>query len=147
MVKPQSCKPTAPRSPRLCKRPQIEGLPTFGNNITRLTLLSPGAFMASGQLDLHPENAGEDFDVNINGGQTRNNAHILDGVDNTETIQGLSMVVTPQDAVQEIKVTTSNYDAQYGNVSGGVNRSSPNRAQILCTDRLRILSHRRLLCG
>ena len=101
---------------------QIEGLPTFGNNITRLTLLSPGAFMASGQLDLHPENAGEDFDVNINGGQTRNNAHILDGVDNTEVIQGLSMVVTPQDAVQEIKVTTSNYDAQYGNVSGGVNQ-------------------------
>ncbi len=99
---------------------QIRALPTFGRNITRLSLLAPGAFMESGQLDLHPENAGEDFDVNINGGQSNNNAHLLDGVDNTENIQGFSLLVTSQDSVQEVKLTTSNYDAEYGKVSGGV---------------------------
>lgn len=99
---------------------QINALPTFGRNITRLSLLAPGAFMKGGQLDLHPENAGEDFDVNINGGQTNNNAHILDGVDNTEVIQGYSLLVVPQDSVHEVKLTTSNYDAEYGDVSGGV---------------------------
>jgi outer membrane receptor protein involved in Fe transport len=99
---------------------EINALPTFGRNITRLSLLAPGAFMAGGQLDLHPENAGEDFNVNINGAQTNNNAHILDGVDNTEVIQGYSLLVVPQDAVQEVKLTTSDYDAEYGHVSGGV---------------------------
>ncbi len=99
---------------------QIAQLPTFGRNITRLSLLAPGAFMEQGQLDLHPENAGEDFDVNINGSQTNNNAHILDGVDNTEVIQGYSLLVVPQDSVQEVKLTTTNYDAEYGHVSGGV---------------------------
>src|SRR5580698_7526098 len=99
---------------------QIAYLPTFGNNITRFGLLAPGVSMASGQLDLHPENAGEDFNVNINGGQTNNNAHILDGVNNTEAIQGLTLLVPTQASVQEVKMTTSNYDAEYGSVSGGV---------------------------
>jgi hypothetical protein len=99
---------------------QIDNLPTFGNNVTRLSLLAPGVSMAGGQLDLHPENAGEDFNVNINGGQANNNAHILDGVDNTEVIQGYSLLVPTQSSVQEVKLTTSNYDAEYGSVSGGV---------------------------
>jgi outer membrane receptor protein involved in Fe transport len=99
---------------------EVNALPTFGRNITRLSLLAPGAFMASGQLDLHPENAGEDFNLNVNGGQPNNNSHTLDGVDNTEKIQGLSLIVTSQDSVQEVKLTTSNYDAEYGKVSGGL---------------------------
>jgi len=99
---------------------QIDNLPTFGNNITRLTLLAPGVTMPGGQLDLHPENSGEDFNVNINGGQPNNNSHILDGVDNTEVIQGYSLLVPTNASVQEVKFTTSNYDAEYGSVSGGV---------------------------
>ena len=99
---------------------EVNSLPTFGRNITRLSLLAPGAFMAGGQLDLHPENAGEDFNVNINGAQTNNNSHLLDGVDNTEVIQGYSLLVVSQDAVQEVKLTTSDYDAEYGHVDGGV---------------------------
>jgi outer membrane receptor protein involved in Fe transport len=99
---------------------EIYDLPTFGRNITRLSLLAPGAFMATGQLDLHPENAGEDFNVHINGAQTNNNAHILDGVQNTEVIQGYSLLVVPQDAVQEVKLTTTNYDSEYADVDGGV---------------------------
>jgi outer membrane receptor protein involved in Fe transport len=99
---------------------EINALPTFGNNITRLSLLAPGAFMQGGQLDLHPENAGEDFNVNINGAQPNNNSHLLDGVDNSEAIQGYSLLVASQDSVQEVKLTTSNYDAEYGHVNGGV---------------------------
>jgi len=99
---------------------QISNLPTFGNNITRLTLLAPGVSMPSGQLDLHPENSGQDFNVNINGGQPNNNSHILDGVENTEVIQGYSLLVPTNASVQEVKFTTSNYDAEYGSVSGGV---------------------------
>src|ERR1700760_2681585 len=88
----------------------IDALPTYGNNITRLTVLAPGVSMPSGQLDVHPENAGEDFNVNINGASPNNNSHLLDGVDNTEAIQGYSMLVTSQESVQEVKFTTTNYD-------------------------------------
>jgi outer membrane receptor protein involved in Fe transport len=99
---------------------EISSLPTFGNNITRLSLLAPGVSMPSGQLDIHPENAGEDFDVNINGAAPGANGHLLDGVENTEAIQGLSIIVTANDAVQEVKLATSDYDAEYGKVSGGL---------------------------
>ena len=99
---------------------EVSSLPTFGDNITRLSLLAPGVSMPGGQLDLHPENAGEDFNVNINGAAPNANGHLLDGVENTEAIQGLSIIVTPQDAVQEVKLATSDYDAEYGKVAGGL---------------------------
>ena len=99
---------------------EINGLPTYGNNITRLSLLAPGVSMPTGQLDLHPENAGEDFNLNVNGAAPNANGHLLDGVENTEAIQGLSIIVTPNDAVQEVKLATSDYDAEYGKVAGGL---------------------------
>jgi outer membrane receptor protein involved in Fe transport len=99
---------------------EISALPTFGNNITRLSLLAPGVSMPSGQLDLHPENAGEDFNLNVNGSAPNANGHLLDGVENTEAIQGLSIIVTPNDAVQEVKLATSDYDSEYGKVAGGL---------------------------
>jgi outer membrane receptor protein involved in Fe transport len=99
---------------------EISALPTFGDNITRLSLLAPGVSMPSGQLDLHPENAGEDFNLNINGAAPNANGHLLDGVENTEAIQGLSIIVVPNDSVQEVKLATSDYDAEYGKVAGGL---------------------------
>src|SRR5216683_4729026 len=99
---------------------EISSLPIFGNNITRLTVLAPGVSIPGGQLDLHPENAGSDFNLNINGAAPNANGHLLDGVENTEAIQGLSIIVAPQDAVQELKLATSNYDAEYGKVAGGL---------------------------
>ncbi len=99
---------------------EISSLPLFGDNITRLSLLAPGVSMPGGQLDLHPENSGSDFNLNINVAAPNANGHLLDGVENTEAIQGLSLIVAPQDAVQEVKLTTSNYDAEYGKVAGGL---------------------------
>jgi Carboxypeptidase regulatory-like domain len=91
---------------------QISALPTFGRNITRLSLLAPGASMQQSQLDNHPENAGQDYDVDVNGANPYNNSKILDGVDNNEAVQGKSLLVTSQDSVQEIKFTTNSYDAE-----------------------------------
>src|SRR5713226_2949769 len=99
---------------------EISSLPIFGNNITRLTVLAPGVSIPGGQLDLHPENAGSDFNLNINGAAPNANGHLLDGVENTEAIQGLSLIVPSNDSVQELKLTTSNYDAEYGKVAGGL---------------------------
>jgi outer membrane receptor protein involved in Fe transport len=99
---------------------EISSLPTYGNNVTRLSLLAPGVSMPGGQLDLHPENSGSDFNLNINGAAPNANGHLLDGVENTEAIQGLSIIVAPNDSVQEVKLATSDYDAEYGKVAGGL---------------------------
>lgn len=101
-------------------RRQVADLPTLGRNITRLVQLVPGAVMAPGQLSGWPENAGDDFRTNINGQNSNNSNRQLDGVDNNETIQGLSMIVPALDSVEEMKVTTSNYDAEFGQVAGAV---------------------------
>lgn len=99
-------------------RNQVENLPTLGRNVMRLQTLVPGAVIGPGQLFGHPENASEDYRVNFNGLMNGTTNRQLDGVDNNEVIQGLSMVVPTQDSVQEMKITTSNYDAEYGTVAG-----------------------------
>ncbi|PYV14953.1 MAG: hypothetical protein DMG07_10865, partial [Acidobacteria bacterium] len=99
---------------------QIQNLPTLGRNVTRLVQLAPGATMATSQLSGWPENAGDDFQTHVNGQPGYNSNRQLDGVDNNETIQGLSMIVPTAESVQEMKVTTSNYDAEYGQVVGAV---------------------------
>jgi outer membrane receptor protein involved in Fe transport len=99
---------------------EISSLPTYGNNITRLSILAPGVSIPAGQLDSQPENSGQDFNVNINGAAPNANGHLLDGVENTEAIQGLSIIVAANDSVQELKLTTSNYDAEYSKVAGGL---------------------------
>ena len=56
-----------------------------------------------------------------NGGQNRNNEFLLDGAPNN-SIQGGNNIayVPPVDAVQEFKIVTNSYDAQYGRTAGGV---------------------------
>ena len=61
----------------------------------------------------------------INGQPALQNNYLIDGVDNNSTIMGLqnrkSQAVIPSlDAVQEMKVQTSNYSAEYGRNAGGV---------------------------
>ena len=102
------------------ERREVQNLPTLGRNVTRLQLLAPGAVVNFFQLSGHPENSGEDYRVGFNGQHWGNANRQLDGVDNNEVIQGLSMMVPSQDSVQEIKLTTSNYDAEYGTVAGAV---------------------------
>src|SRR5215831_9334254 len=74
-------------------RHQVDNLPTLGRNISRLQVLVPGAVIESFQLTAHPENAGEDYRVSFNGQIWGQANRQLDGVDNNEVIQGLSMVV------------------------------------------------------
>src|SRR6202790_3327218 len=90
---------------------EISSLPTLGNNITRLSILAPGVSMPGGQLDVHPANADSDFNLNINGAAPNANGHLLDGVENTEAIQGLSIIVSPQDAVQKGKLAKTHQSA------------------------------------
>src|SRR5215831_11947191 len=57
---------------------------------------------------------------NINGQRASGTEVLLDGMENTNLFDTSVALQIPQDAVQEFRVVTNNFDAQYGRASGGV---------------------------
>jgi outer membrane receptor protein involved in Fe transport len=56
----------------------------------------------------------------LNGQRTSGTEILLDGAENTNVFDTSVGLLIPQDAVQEYRVITNNFDAQYGRTSGGV---------------------------
>ncbi|HYK37378.1 MAG TPA: TonB-dependent receptor [Alloacidobacterium sp.] len=57
---------------------------------------------------------------NINGQRSTGTEILLDGVENVSVFGDSVGIVVPIDAVNEFRVTTSNFEPQYGRASGGV---------------------------
>jgi Carboxypeptidase regulatory-like domain len=57
---------------------------------------------------------------NINGQRSSGTEILLDGVENISVFTDAIGVYIPQDATQEFRVQTSNYEPQYGRASGGI---------------------------
>ena len=94
---------------------QIQGLPLNGRNAYYTMSLVPG--VAAPGTD--PTQLTYASNASINGSRTRGNAMIIDGVV-AQLIDGNSELVGSIEAVQEVKVLTSTYSAEYGRTSGGV---------------------------
>ncbi len=99
---------------------QIEGLPLNGRNFLQLAQLSIG---------VHPPKPGDRTTLggsfNANGVRSQLNNFMLDGVDNNEKIvdqqSSSPVVIQPSvDALQEFRVETNNFSAQYGYSAGAV---------------------------
>ena len=56
----------------------------------------------------------------INGQRSSDTEILLDGVENINIFDNTIGLLIPQDAVQEYRVITNNFDAQYGRAAGGV---------------------------
>ncbi|MCU1260634.1 MAG: TonB-dependent receptor, plug, partial [Bryobacterales bacterium] len=101
---------------------EILNLPLNGRSYADLTLLVPG--VRKSVLENQSDSSRE-ASYNINGQRAESNNFILDGIDNNAqgtSNQGFSnqvVQITP-DAVQEYRVETSNYSAEYGRASGAV---------------------------
>ena len=100
---------------------RITELPLNARNPFMLSYLSPGVTYNGPAIYQRPFDNGAIADWSINGGQNRNNEFLLDGAPNN-SIQGGNNIayVPPVDAVQEFKIVTNSYDAQYGRTAGGV---------------------------
>ncbi len=102
----------------IISREQIVNLPLNGRAYADLALLSPGVRRSSIANS-------RDASFNVNGLRSALNNFILDGVDNNSygtSNQGFSnqvVQVTP-DAVEEFKVQTNNFSAEYGRAGGAV---------------------------
>jgi outer membrane receptor protein involved in Fe transport len=99
--------------------PVIQSLPIYGRNFTNFELLLPGAVMNNFQHPLN-ENPGNDILVNTNGQDYDANNFMINGMSNNDAVLGISLINPPLDSVHEVKVTTSNYDAQFSQAGGSV---------------------------
>src|SRR6202043_3747833 len=100
---------------------EITQLQLNGRNFTQLINLTPGVNNQSGQ-DEGTVGINGNVVYSINGGRGENNNWEVDGGDNMDNGSNNSLNVYPSiDAIQEVRVLTSNYGAQYGrNASGTV---------------------------
>jgi hypothetical protein len=100
---------------------KIVELPLNGRDYNQLALLSPGVLPSTPRL------ASVNFKgaINVNGNRTFNNVFLLDGVDNisyASSFRGENVqVVQPSvEALQEFKIQTNAYSAEFGRSSGAV---------------------------
>jgi outer membrane receptor protein involved in Fe transport len=96
---------------------QIENMPLNGRNVYQLMQLVPGAVDATG---VNGENAGSGgLATNVNGNRLNFNGFLLDGVANRSLTGGSNSQPSP-DFVQEFRIMTNDFSAQYGNSAGSV---------------------------
>jgi hypothetical protein len=101
----------------------LNRLPVINRNVSLLVEILPGALRSTSPAFIG-ENPGSDTNGFVNGKGSGNNYHQLDGIENQETIQGVAMVNPNIDSLQEVKITTNSYDAEFGQVAGAVFQAS-----------------------
>jgi hypothetical protein len=97
----------------------VNDLPLNGRNYTFLARLSAG--VTQGQQDTRGLGASGSFSAN--GSRPAQNNYLLDGIDNNanlvDFLNGTAYAVRPPiDAIQEFKVQTNNYSAEFGRSAG-----------------------------
>jgi hypothetical protein len=91
----------------------IRDLPLLDRDTLQLGLLQAGVFPPD-----QDDASGNPFSVS--GQRSESLTFLLDGANNTDFL-GNNIIVSPNpDAVEEFKILTNNYDAEYGRTSGGI---------------------------
>ena len=98
---------------------QITELPLLGRNPYALAMLVPGVRPAIGVNNL-PIDQISTVAFSINGQRSSSNEFLLDGAPNSAPAQNQPVINATPDLVQEFKVETNNFAAEYGRAAGGV---------------------------
>ncbi len=101
---------------------RITDLPLNVRNPIMLAHLSPGITHTGGLAHLNPFSNSGISSWSVNGGLNNNTEFLMDGAPNNAFSgrQNRIAYVPPADAVEEFKVMTTLYDAQYGRTGGGI---------------------------
>lgn len=104
---------------------QLQDLPLLGRRYAELAFLAPGVTQAPGGIT----SRGEDSFFNANGNYATWNNFMLDGADNNSGStnlqeRSLQVVQPPVDALQEFKVQTRTYSAEFGKAAGAIINAS-----------------------
>ncbi len=99
----------------------VAEMPLNGRNPFMLAKIAAGVNFNGTVIYQRPFDNGAIAQWTINGGLYESNEFLLDGAPNNAQA-GVNNIayVPPVDAVQEFKIQTNSYDAQYGHTSGGI---------------------------
>jgi Carboxypeptidase regulatory-like domain/TonB dependent receptor len=117
---------------------RTEGLPLNERDFLQLALLTPGVAPPVEGSELASRAA---FAMQANGAREDTNNFLLDGVDNNDQDTNRYVLQPPVDTVQEFKIATNSYSAEYGRNAGAqvnvITRSGTNELHGFAYDYLR----------
>src|SRR5437660_3223327 len=103
---------------------QVDQLPLNGRNFVSLLFIGGGAVQTNGEQGQMRQ--GEGNAISINGGRPTSNNYTLDGLVNTDTALNTPAVILSQDAIQEFRIQSETYSAEYGFSANQVNIVTKN---------------------
>jgi hypothetical protein len=108
---------------------KIESVPLNGRNFTDLMAVQPGivpvntaqpgAVIMTGVASTPPSGNANPGNLSISGQREETNGFRVNGADVEEDVNMGTSIVPNLDAIDSFRVLTSNFDAEYGNSSGG----------------------------
>lgn len=108
---------------------KLAGMPVNGRSYTDLLAIQPGvtpvsakqpnAVVMSGCAKAPPSGDLNPGDLSVSGQRETANGFVVNGSSVQEDFNMFAAVVPNLDSIQEFRVLTSNFDAEYGNFSGG----------------------------
>ncbi len=99
---------------------QLTELPIYNRSFQALELLTPGTQVITGWAHAATENPQGSKQIFVNGQHFSGTGYELDGTDNQDPILGIIIVNPSLDSVTETKMTTQNYDAEFGKAVAGI---------------------------
>jgi Carboxypeptidase regulatory-like domain/TonB dependent receptor len=98
---------------------QINDLPILDRNFTKLILLTPGTVQQQWG-HAASENPQGSTQTSVNGQTFSGTGFQLDGTDNRDPILGIIVINPNFEAIGETKITSQNYDAEFGQAIAGI---------------------------
>ena len=99
----------------------VTNLPTLNRRFTNFQLMTPGVVsFPSSMTAASAENPQGSYRMLVNGQSFAGTSHLLDGTDNHDAVLGWIVINPTLESVTEAKITTANYDAEFGVASAGV---------------------------
>src|SRR6202451_1992574 len=103
---------------------QVADLPLNGRNFVQLATLTPGTTSSTSPVSFFTSAASSEaatrgaFSLSVGGSREQSTDWLLDGNDNNQLDEGGIAIFPDMDDIQEFKVLTYNYSAEYGERAG-----------------------------
>jgi len=103
---------------------QVTQLPLNGRDFVQLATLTPGTTQETNPNSFFTNGASSEvaargiYSLSVGGSRAQSTDWLLDGIDNNELTAGGIAILPSIDAIQEFKVLTYNYSAEYGTRAG-----------------------------
>ena len=114
----------------LIENKEIVELPLAARDFMQLTLLAAGVVESTGNSRHQTERGTWVGSFSVHGQHATFNQYLFDGIPGKEAAHQTNIFAPSIDAIQEIKIETSNYNAEFGSEAGGhvnvVTRSGTN---------------------